>query len=161
MVAVEGQAPVVVRDQHAESIAGTGEIRRGRSAPDGGGRAGVAAAVGMKQRLNRAVPVADDEPVGSVDGGGNEAGDRVRLAIGRCVDLAVRGRTEIEAFVPVAAPVGESVSPGEDRLETRESVGNVGVALIERHFSRDRAADVVLERYRLDVEIAGIGDLDT
>jgi hypothetical protein len=96
-----------------------------------------------------------------VDGGGYEASDRGRLPIGRCVDLAVSGRTEIEPFVPVAAPVGESVGPGEDRLETCEPVGNVGVTFIERHFSRDRATDVVLERYRLDVVIAGIGDLDT
>ena len=136
MVAVEGQAPVVAWGLYAESVAGTGEVRRGRSAPDGGGRAGVATAVSMKQRLNWAVPVADDEPAGSVDRGGNEPGDRGRLPIGRSVDLAVRGRTEIEPLVSVAAPVGESVGPGQDRLETCKPVGYLGVTFIERHLGR-------------------------
>ena len=160
MIAVEAQAPVVARGHHAETVADTGEIRRGRAAPDGGGRTGVATTISMEQRLNRAVPVADDQPAGLVDGGGNEAGNRGRLLIGRFVDLAVRGRTEVEPVVRVATSVGECVGPGEDRLETGEPVGNGGVRFGERHLGRDRPADVVLEPYRPNVAIAGIGDLD-
>ena len=55
MVEVEGQDPVVARGRHTEAVPSTGEISRGRSAPDVGGRAGVTAAVSMEQCLNRAV----------------------------------------------------------------------------------------------------------
>ena len=48
MVAIEGQSPVVSRSNHAKAVADTGEIRGGRSTPDGGGRAGVTTAVSME-----------------------------------------------------------------------------------------------------------------
>ncbi len=160
MVEVEGQEPVVARRRDTEDVPSTGEIPRGRSAPHVGGRAGVTAAVSMKQRLNRAVSVSDDQPTSSIDGAGNEAGERGRLMIRWCVDLAVRGRTEVEPVVRMAAPVCECIGPGEDRLQPRKPVCNGGIRFGERHLRRDRAADVVLERYRPDSAIVANRDLN-
>ena len=77
--------------------------------------------------------------------------DPGRLSVYRGVDLTMRGRTKVEPFVGMAAPIRERVGSRQDRLELSELVRHNVIRLREWHFYRNGASHVVFERNCFDV----------
>ena len=111
-----------IRAPFAQYQSGTArEIRLVGAAPDRGRRRGVAAAVGMEQRLDDAPLERDDLAARGVNGPARPGPSRALRRCGRPVHLAMRRVAQVEPVGGVPAQVGHRVRAGDDGLHVEHA----------------------------------------
>ena len=115
----------------------------------------------MEKRVDWTIAVRDDQAFGSGDSRQDRVMDPGRLSVDRSVDLTMRGRTKVEPFVGMAAPIRERVGSRQDRLELSELARHHAIRLREWHFYRNGASYVVFEWYCSNLAISSIVHLYT